>query len=247
MKSMHCAIFTLICFSALSQPDNKMIYVPGGDYFMEQDSKVINIPSFLMDMSEVTIGQFEKFIAETFYVTQAERIGYSTTEGGKIIYGANWRCDERGKERPRADYDRYPVVYVTWDDAMAYSRWAGKRLPSEAEWEYAFREAKNSQFRFAGSNNFRRVAWNSEDPEVNGIQVVATKSPNALGIYDLSGNVSEMCVDQFDKEGKRKPLFVKVAKGGSYVDHINMMTYKARIPCGNYHSFFVGFRCIKDI
>jgi len=75
--------------------------------------------------------------------------------------------------------------------------------------------------------------------------MVGTKKPNILGIYDMSGNVYEMCMNPIDRFGKAKPIYVKVAKGGSFVCGTED-SYMGRWPCGGYFDYKIGFRCVKD-
>lgn len=91
-----------------------------------------------------------------------------------------------------------------------------------------------------------KVSWNSDNVHNKSFTIVCQKLPNALGIYDMSGNAAEMCSDRYDKSGKGKPEYVKVAKGGSFVDNRDMMKHTGRMPCGDNHSFLLGFRCVKD-
>jgi sulfatase modifying factor 1 len=229
-----------------------MVLVKGGEYHLKHESygnldTVMVLRDYFIDQYEVTVGQFADFVAATGYRTQSEKDGYSIVEGGEQMKGVNWRCDEKGKPRKIEDYNKFPVIYVTWDDAQAYAKWAGKRLPKEAEWEHAFRESANSKYLYSGGNNWRKVAWSSEDLKTTSIGEVGSKSPNKLGIFDMSGNISEMCEDPIDKSGKTRPLEIKVAKGGSYVDSKEFMQYAARIPSGGRHAFYLGFRCVKDV
>ena len=249
-------IFVLLIFvpSLLwaQAPPKDMVLVIGGEYHLKLESygkldTAVVLDDYFIDQYEVTIGQFAEFVAATGYRTQAEKDGYSIVEGGEHIDGVTWRCDEKGKPRKAGDYDKYPVIYVTWDDAQAYAKWAGKRLPKEAEWEHAFREAANTKYLYSGGNNWRKVAWSAEDGRTNSIGEIASKLPNKLGIYDMSGNISEMCEDPIDRSGKTRPLEIKVAKGGSYVDSKQFMQYTARMPSGGRHAFYLGFRCVQDV
>ena len=233
-------------------PPTDMVLVKGNEYHLKHHSygesdTVIILRDYFLDKYEVTVAQFAAFVEATGYVTQAERDGYSIVEGGEHIKGVTWRCDEKGRLRKPADYDKYPVIYVTWDDAQAYAKWAGKRLPKEAEWEHAFRESTNSKYLYSGGNNWKKVAWSGEDGRTNKIGEVGSLTPNKLGLFDMSGNVSEMCEDPIDRSGKTRPLEIKVAKGGSYVDSKEFMQYSARMPSGGRHAFYLGFRCVKDV
>lgn len=240
------SIFCLVIFG--NSNDSNMIYVPGGYCAIESNEHFgdtsIYVNSFYMDKHEVTVLQFSEFVKSTGYKTYAEKNGYSLIYGGDKKQGINWRHDEKGNLRALEDYDEFPVVHLTWDDAVSYAAWAGKRLPTEIEWMHAFREAKNSNSKFSGSNRFNAVAVNSDNAYVKSIGMVESRDPNALGIYDMSGNVSEMCSDRF---GGSEPDYIKVAKGGSYLDSKHFMSYSARMRCGpDYTTFFMGFRCVKD-
>jgi len=249
-------IFALLIFVPgllwAQAPPRDMVLVKGGEYHLKLGSygkldTIVVLDNFYIDQYEVTVGQFAEFVAATGYRTKAEKDGYSIVEGGEHIKGVTWQCDEKGKPRKPADYNKYPVIYVTWDDAQAYAKWRGKRLPTEAEWEHAFRESTHSKYLYSGGNNWRKFAWSGEDLKTNTIGEIGGKSPNKLGIYDMSGNVSEMCEDPIDRSGKTRPLEIKVAKGGSYVDSKEFMRYSARMPSGGRHAFYLGFRCVKDV
>lgn len=250
MKRIFALFILGAGLNSLVWTQTNMVLVKGGRYHFTNESyglvidTIIYIPDFYIDKTEITIKDFESFVIATGYITDAEKNGESIIVGGKEVEGVNWRHDENGNLRLPEDYHKYPVIHVSWDDAMEYANWRGKRLPTEAEWEYAFREGGKANYKYSGSNNVRRVAWNTEDPHVRAINPVGMKMPNSLGIYDMSGNVAEYTIDPYDKTGKSRPLYVKVAKGGSFVDNIRFLQYNARIPSGR-PTFLFGFRCIK--
>jgi formylglycine-generating enzyme required for sulfatase activity/tRNA A-37 threonylcarbamoyl transferase component Bud32 len=195
----------------------EMVNVAGGT-FMMGDAKAsaespafpaheVSLDNFSIGKYEVTVYQFRQFINDTKYVTSAEQNGNSDVfldgkwDSGKNV---NWQHNGQGiLVDPKNK--TMPVVHVSWNDATAYCQWLSKkhgvtyRLPTEAEWEFAARGGTNSkQFFFSGSDNIAEVGWYDENSGLT-IQELGKKKPNELGIYDMSGNVSEWCYDWYDK------------------------------------------------
>lgn len=196
----------------------------------------VAIKSFFIDKTEVTNEQFAAFVKATGYVTVAERPlskkdipGLLPEFEGKTlslchrppagevdlrdyrswwlpVIGANWRQPE-GEGSTIEGREKHPVVHVCWDDAMAYCKWAGKRLPTEAEWEYAARGGVERQpfiwgAEFAPGGKHMANTWQGKFPSVNtgedgfkGTAPVASFAANGFGLHDMAGNVWEWCSD----------------------------------------------------
>jgi eukaryotic-like serine/threonine-protein kinase len=185
-------------------------HADGLPWELSQQSVRISQP-FLMGACEVTIGGFRQFVADTGYVTEAERDG----RGG-------WGDDpEEGRVRkqeftwlyPRvAQSDDHPVVHVSWNDAFTFCSWLSRkegvsyRLPTEAEWEYACRAGTTTWYScgddFSQLVDYAWYGWNSRDDwfgsDSNGeSHPVGRKKANPWGLYDMHGNVYEWCQDWF--------------------------------------------------
>lgn len=138
-----------------------------------------------------------------------------------------------------SSYENTPVVNVTWEEALAFCKWVQGRLPTEAEWEYAARA--NIFTIYSGGNNAGKVAvYNKQKPGQ-----VATKTSNALDLYDMTGNVAEWCNDWYDSSHTWKSV-----RGGAYNGKINpvnelAITYRSKEQPGA-RSPYIGFRVVWD-
>ena len=279
------AVLSLACSTApppLHKADG-MVLIRGGRFEMGTDDGMpfegpvhrVTVKSFWMDEREVTVNDFRRFVEATGYETEAEKFGWSVVFDVKNgewtrVDGANWHRPEGRDSTPGPDE---PVVQVSWNDANAYAKWAGKRLPTEAEWEFAARGGLVGK-KYAWGDELRPggkpVAnwWQGSFPEKNtgedgflGRAKVGSFEPNGFGLYDIAGNVWEWTSDWYsenyygnspsdDPKGPSAGVERSI-RGGSWMCAENF--------CSNYrvaarsHSSpdtglnNLGFRCVKDL
>ncbi len=258
--------------------ESEMIYFEGGTFLMgsetglQQEMPVheVTVQPFSIDKNLVTIAQFGKFVAATNYKTEAEKFGDSGVfnldgQNWELLPGAFWK-KPFGPSGPDAEQD-HPVTHVSWNDAVAYSKWAGKRLTTEAEWEYAARSGKNSENKFSWGNEvtingkYFANTWQGtlQAPETGDgflyTSPVGIFGENEAGLNDMGGNVWQWCSDTYRAyPGSTFPVpedpNVKVIRGGSFFfDQYgeNSFSVSGRSMNSVETSLFnTGFRCAKD-
>ena len=259
-----------------------MVFVPGGTLDMGADDGLPRerpvhqrkVQGFFMDEHPVTVGQFREFIAATGYRTQAEKFGDAAVfdlEARRwyLQVGATWEYP-RGQVAGPAP-DDHPVTQVSWNDAQAYCQWAGRRLPTEAEWEHAARNGQNTRDRYFWGHDivdeaghYQANIWQGSFPAHNsGVDGYLFTSPvgafgaNELGLTDLSGNVWEWCQDWYQSYDPQRPEQVQTAKpervmrGGSFMcDPSYCHGYRVSGRSGSTPEtglFHVGFRTVRDL
>jgi len=256
---------TLFEFTMPTTTNIEMISVAGGTFQMgstdgESDQKPVHsvtVSSFKISKYEITNAQFCEFLNDY----GSDKVKSGTYAGETMIYEHDWGVKKSGSTwQPQSGYENHPVVYVTWFGANAFCEWAGGRLPTEAEWEFAARGGVETQFiasnsyKYAGSNTIGDVAWYADNSDSK-THKVGDKSPNELGIYDMSGNVWEWCADWYDEKyysssPKNDPLNTKkadsrVLRGGSwnYYDNYCRVAYRNRGNPNDWN-YSVGFRLV---
>ena len=245
-----------------TKPDPDLVYVTGGTFMMgsnktsENNGRPIHkvyLKDFYMDKYEVTNTQFCQFLNK---------------KGNQSESGAEWldikssfcKIVKNGnKYVPVGGYDKYPVTNVSWYGANAYASWAGKRLPTEAEWEYAARGGNKSKgSEYSGSNDVGSVAWYVDNSDQK-THPVGMKQPNELGLYDMSGNVWEWCADWHNSDYYSKSPYEnptgpssgkhRVLRGGSWTSYYADLTRCASRYSAPPHDHGrwgdFGFRCVR--
>ena len=243
-----------------STPESvKMVYVEGGTFTMgctaeqsgdcdddEKPAHQVTVSSFRMSATEITNAQYAEFL-------NTRSISGTTYNGNRLFTLSANLTYTNGKWNAKSGYDTHPMVNVTWHGAYEYCNWAGGRLPTEAEWEYAARGGNKSYgYKYAGSNTLDEVAWYSANSG-NHTHEVGTKKANELSIYDMSGNVYEWCSDwygAYNSDAQYNPNDTtsgsyRVFRGGSWNSNAKncRVTYRYNnTPAYGFN--FLGFRLV---
>ena len=258
-----------------------MTFVPAGEFRMGSPSSEAGRESdegpvhtvritkpFYLGKYEVTVEAFWRFVQAKGYRTEAER-----GEGAFVFEGGAWikKSDASWRKPYFSQTGRHPVVCVSWNDAKAFCDWAGCRLPTEAQWEYACRAGGSARFGFGdddrelyryGNYADRRASFPWSDKERDDGHERAAPAggylPNAWGLYDMHGNVWEWCADWYGSDYYRKspeedppgprPGSDRVNRSGSWHDGAGTCRSALRMwySPGNRGSF-LGFRLARTI
>ena len=249
-----------------------MVLIPAGSFEMgsvdaeadddEAPVHTVHLDAFYMDKYEVTNAQFKAFVD-----------GNPQWQKGNIegrFHNGNYLDHWSGNDYPAGKAD-HPVVYVSWYAAMAYAAWAGKRLPTEAEWEYAARGGLGRQ-KYPWGNTISPADANY-DGNVGDTTPVGRYAANGYGLYDMAGNVWEWCLNAWVEDfyavsgNSRNPIsggetiqwvldnfttistdFARALRGGSWSYGSRYLRVAARSgfePTGIFDD--VGFRCARAV
>lgn len=246
MKLRLFLLAFLICNSIFSQvEDQNMVLIPAGDFVMGKNSSSptdwqpehkVSVDAFYLDKYEVTNKQYYEFCTKT------------KTPLPEFWGSSQFKCS--------LEYPDHPVIGVSFSDAFRYAQWAGKRLPTEAEWEYAARGGLlNSNFPWGNQIDSTLVNYGKKYKTT---LKVGSFKPNGYGLCDMGGNVWEWTSDNYgddfySKSPSQNPTGpvtgrFKVIRGGSW--HSGAMcvqTYYRNGLSPSWIDFAVGFRCAKTV
>ena len=264
---------------AKPEPPEGMVLIPAGSFEMGNEDIRFSVPvhtvhldAFYMDVYEVTNAQFKAFVdANPEWQKDNIEDRYRFIPPFFIPGFNNYLEHWTGTDYP-AGKAEHPVTSVSWYPAMAYAEWAGKRLPTEAEWEYAAR----------GGLAGKKYPWGDDEPtpaDANYDENIGDTTPvgqyaaNGYGLYDMAGNVWEWCLDAYDadfyaaSENSRNPIAggetvqglldtfttiptdtPRVNRGGGWESHTSTTRVAYRFPRSSTltHPFY-GFRCVQPV
>jgi len=220
---------------------SEMVLIPAGEFLMgspsgdgsddEHPQHRVYLDAYYIDKYEVTFAQYDKF------------------------------CEETGRKKPSDEgwgRSNRPVINVSWNDANDYAKWAGKRLPTEAEWEKACRAGSTTKYSFGDNESqLGDYAWYSSNSGSK-THPKGEKKPNAWGIYDMHGNVWEWCSDWYDgnyykNSPEKNPTgpasgASRVLRGGSWFTNVGRCCSACRFMVNpGFRGCYDGFRCASGV
>ena len=290
-------------YLSLDDSAHKVVEIPGGQAHCGTDTPYLpvdeeapfrtsKIKGFWMDSTVVTNARFAQFVTQTSYQTEAERFGNSFVFNGllpqddffdmavvstpwwRAVDGACW-YNPTGDKYPSQAQPDHPVTHISWHDAMAFAKWAGGRLPNEAEWEHAARGGQGDvKYPWGDDDPIEAYAspkeahcniWQGRFPDDNhtqdgfyGTAPAQSYAPNAYGLYQMCGNVWEWTTQHFRvrslkkqiRDAHRDKTGFKITKGGSFLCH-KSYCYRYRIAARTANSpdsstSHQGFRLVYD-
>ena len=256
---------------SVNKTDKNLVLIEGGTYTRQHPetgkSEEVKVASFYLDKYLTTVAEFDEFVKKTGYVTEAQKFGNSA-----ILEGGNWTLKEGadylyplGRDKAKAE-SHHPVTQVSWNDAIAYAKWKGKRLPSEKEWEFTATNRGKNDYKFAWGDKiavngtYLANTWQGPFPSQNtkedgfeSSSPVGSFAPNPLGVYDIGGNVWQLTSDTISptpQQAAEDPTLRRPLKGASFATDIvndkdaEVFHHSSTTPeTGVFHT---GFRLAKD-
>jgi len=259
MIKFFCTLtLILIVTYNFAQTIPEMVLVEAGSFKMgssdgyddESPVHTVKVSSFYMGKYEITVAQYREFCTATAKPFPGSPSKDWYTEHSDV---SEWKW-----------VDNHPIVNITWNDAVDYCTWLSKEtgdtytLPTEAEWEFAARGGlKTKSYKYSGSNNLNEVAWYDETTYERGTRPIGGLKANELGLYDMSGNACEWCLDGYQSygSGSKTDPFVsnvgnsfRVIRGGCwyFVEDMNRVSFRDG-PKPFLNKFYYGFRVVKKI
>jgi formylglycine-generating enzyme required for sulfatase activity len=276
---------------------DELIALPGGVFTMgadnddpdERPTHPVRLRPFRIGAYAVSNALFAHFVDDTGHVTEAEEHGWSFVFAGFLsenrpspmaavsapwwrqVFGADW-CHPEGPLSDLTDRGDHPVVHVSWFDAVAYCRWSGTRLPTEAEWEYAARGGLTGhRYPWVGDREpdgehrmniwqGRFPRWDAAEDGYSGTAPVHAYRPNGFGLHNVTGNVWEWCANWYGPTAYRSDAIEnpqgpdhgeqRVIRGGSYLCHESYCArYRVSARASDNPTRTagnIGFRCAAD-
>jgi formylglycine-generating enzyme required for sulfatase activity len=258
-----------------------MVRIPQGSFQMGSDTAsdaekplhTVQLDTYWIDQTEVTNAQFEEFVWESKYETDAEGAGWSylydiSSARWRKTDGVNWQHPQ-GTSSNLEGLENHPVTHISWNDASAYCRWAGRRLPSEAEWEKAARGADSRLYPWGNQKpdhdllNFadKNISLGWADKKIDDGYAFTSpvgnypKGASPYGVMDMAGNVWEWVNDWYDPDYYQEPLVWanpvgpgatsgRVLRGGSWADSASVARSSFRLAYFpmDWYAYY-GFRC----
>lgn len=257
LRILLCGIFWFTISLSAQTPDD-MVLIPAGEFQMgstngERDEKPVHtvyLDAFYIDKHEVTVGEYREFVEATGHRPLPKSVSRTSPT------------------------DQHPIVEVSWYDAMAYAEWVGKRLPTEAEWEKSARGGLISQdYPWGNTIDGTKANYNKNTKSgKHNVRAtpVGTYPANGYGVYDMSGNVAEWCLDTYQRKfysdgEQRNPVAgaenvqqvianaavskgKRVVRGGSWSFNAKSVRVANRLAeKPSLLSSDVGFRCVRDV
>jgi sulfatase modifying factor 1 len=270
---------SLVCSQLAAAKNSDMLLIPGGRTLKgseqgladERPAHNVAVAAFELDKTPVTVAAFRQFVDAAQFQTIAERLNAGSvmqfgTGRWRLQAGAIWRTPQ-GADQGAAPAD-HPVTQVSWDDAFAYCAWAGKRLPSEYEWEHAARAGQSGEPVYAFGEKLLKEGqylanvWTGVFPVINttsdGYKLtspVGVFGLTPIGLADMAGNVWEWTSSDYapypHSSNNQNAASEKVQRGGSYWCDPNLC-HGCRVSARGHATpdsslMHVGFRCARSL